>query len=140
MKFVIDTNVLISALIKNSTTRKLIIEMDEELVYPEAGFREIEKYKALIIKKSGLGEKEFNSIFNLLLEYIEMVPDNLLESTLEEAEDIMLKIDGKDVIFVATALVFENAKLWSDDKDFKKQNRIPVKTTSEILEAERYKV
>ncbi len=139
MKVVLDTNVLISALIRNSTTRRLIIETDAELVYPEAGFREIEKHKALIIEKSGLGEKEFDSIFDLLLEYIELVPDNLLESTLREAKDIMLKIDQNDVVFVAAALVFEDAKIRSDDKDFKKQNRIPVRTTSEILKDERYK-
>lgn len=139
MKIVLDTNVLISALIRNSITRRLIIEMDEELVYPEAGIREIEKHRGLIIKKSGLNEREFNSIFNLLLEYVELVPDNLLESTLKEAKDIMFKIDEKDIVFVATALVFENAKIWSDDKDFKKQNRVPVNTTSEILKAERYK-
>lgn len=140
MKIVLDTSILISALIRNSVTRKLIIEMDEELVYPEAGIREIKKYKNIIIEKSGLNEKEFNSIFNLLLEYIELVPDNLLERTLKKAKDIMFKIDEKDAIFVATALVFKNAIIWSDDKDFKKQNRVPVKTTSEILKAERYKL
>lgn len=139
MKVVLDTNVLISALIRNSTTRRLIIETDAELVYPEAGIKEIKKHRGLIIRKSGLGEKEFNSVFNLLLEYIELVPDNLLESTLKEAGDIMLKIDEKDVVFIATALVFEDAKIWSDDKDFKKQNRIPVITTPEILKAGRGK-
>ncbi|MFH1774670.1 MAG: hypothetical protein ABH874_06915 [Methanobacteriota archaeon] len=35
MKIVLDTNVLISALIKNSTTRKLIIELDDVLFFPE---------------------------------------------------------------------------------------------------------
>lgn len=139
MKVVLDTNVLISALIRNSATRRLIIETDAKLVYPEAGIKEIKKYRGLIIKKSGLGEKEFNSVFSLLLEYIELVPDNLIESTLKEARDIMLKIDEKDVVFIATALVFENSKIWSDDKDFKKQNRVSVITTAEILKDERHK-
>ena len=70
MKVVLDTNILISALIRDSITRKLIIETNEELVYPESGIKEIKKNKDLIIKKSGLNEKEFDSIFNLLLEYI----------------------------------------------------------------------
>lgn len=140
MILVLDTNILISALIKNSISRKLIIELDEELLYPEAGVREIQKYKDLIIEKSGLNENEFNSIFNLLLEYIELVPNNLLETHLKEAKDIMLKIDEKDVIFVATALAFKDAIIWSDDKDFMKQNKIPVKTTSEIIKIGRYKL
>ena len=135
MKIVLDTNVLISALIRDSATRKLIIEMEDELVYPEDGIKEIRKYKDLIIERSGLGEKEVNSLLNLLLDYIELVPHNLIKNTLNEAEDIMLEIDEKDVIFIATALVFNGAIIWSDDKDFKKQDRILTKTTSEILES-----
>jgi len=135
MKIVLDTNVLISALIRDSATRKLIIEMEDELVYPEDGIKEVRKYKDMIIERSGLGEKEFNSLLNLLLDYIELVPHNLIKNTLNEAEEIMLEIDEKDVIFIATALVFNGAIIWSDDKDFKKQDRILTKTTSEILES-----
>jgi predicted nucleic acid-binding protein len=95
VKIVLDTNILISALIRDSATRKLIVEMDEELAYPEAGIREIHKYKNFILEKSGLSEKEFTSVFDLLLDYIELVPDDVLENAIEEAKELMLEIDEK---------------------------------------------
>jgi predicted nucleic acid-binding protein len=41
MKVVLDTNILISALMRDSTIRRLIVEVGEELFYPEAGLKEI---------------------------------------------------------------------------------------------------
>ena len=35
MKFVVDTNVLISALLKDSVSRKLLIELDEDFYSPD---------------------------------------------------------------------------------------------------------
>lgn len=43
--FVIDTNIILSAFIKNSTTRKIIVESGWDFYYPEMSFHEIRKYK-----------------------------------------------------------------------------------------------
>jgi predicted nucleic acid-binding protein len=56
MKLVIDTNILLSALIKDSTTRKIIIQSEWQLYYPEISFHEVHKYKQLVLEKSGLCE------------------------------------------------------------------------------------
>jgi predicted nucleic acid-binding protein len=133
MKVVLDTNILISALIRKSTTRRLIVELDDELFYPSSGLKEIHRHKELIQRKSGLSEKEFNSILDILFGYIELVPTKVLQSSIEEAKKVMLPIDEKDVVFLATALALENAMIWSDNKHFKHQNKAKVKTTQEML-------
>ncbi len=133
MKIVLDTNILISALMRDSTTRKLIIELDEELYYPASGMEEIQKHRELILKKSGLSEEEFNPILNILFEYIELVSNEIMQDTVEEAKKIMLPIDETDVIFLATAMALEGAVIWSDDKHFAKQKKAKVKTTKEML-------
>ncbi len=49
MIFVIDTNILISALIRDSTTRKIIVKSGWEFYYPEISFHEVRKYKGLVL-------------------------------------------------------------------------------------------
>ena len=45
MKIVLDTNILISALIKDSITRKIIFESNSEFYYPETSLHELRKHK-----------------------------------------------------------------------------------------------
>jgi len=47
MKFVIDSNVLISALILDSVTRELILETEKELYSPDFLESKINKHKIL---------------------------------------------------------------------------------------------
>jgi predicted nucleic acid-binding protein len=49
----------------------------------------------------------------------------------EEACKIMKDIGSDDILFIAAALAF-NAIIWSDDKHFKKQNRIKILSTEEM--------
>ena len=51
MKIVIDTNIILSALIKNSTTRTLVFSNSFDLYYPKMSFYEIQKHKETAIKK-----------------------------------------------------------------------------------------
>ena len=50
MKVVIDSNILFSALIKDSITRRLILEYDDFFLFPSYIFDEIEKHKDELIK------------------------------------------------------------------------------------------
>lgn len=132
MNIVIDTNVFISALIKDSSTRNLIVNLRHNLLFPEFEFEEIEKHRNEIIKKSGLSEKDFNILLLRLLNYVKIAPAHVIKERKKEANDIIEKIDREDVIFVAAALAF-NALIWSDDKHFKKQKIIRVLTTKDMI-------
>jgi predicted nucleic acid-binding protein len=130
---VLDTNIIISALIKDSITRKIIIESSLKFVYPEMSFYEILKYKPDILRKSGYNIKEFEIILFKIFEYITLIPLEVIKSKLQKAKDIMGKIDINDVVFVATALAVNNPIIWSDDSDFDKQKTIKILKTKDMV-------
>ena len=134
MKFVLDTNIILSALIKDSTTRKIIVKSGWTFYYPEMSFHEVRKYKALVIKKSGMSEDNYNKLLDLILKHIILVPDERIITNLEKAKEIMLKIDPGDVVFVATKLSISNSIIWSDDSDFDKQKEIKILKTKQVVE------
>ena len=130
---VIDTNIIISALIKESITRKIIIESGFSFAYPEISMQEILRYRGYILEKGNYNESNFNSILNKLFEYINLVPLKIVNSKLSEAKKIMEKIDINDIIFLATALALNKATIWSDDKDFERQKIIKIIKTKDML-------
>jgi len=67
MKIVLDTNIIISALIKDSLTRFLIINSPYKLFLPEFSFSEIKKHMIVIRKKSRLSESEISAVIETLL-------------------------------------------------------------------------
>ena len=133
MKVVVDTNILISALIKDSTTRKLIVESDWEFYYPETSFHEIRKHKSLILQKSGMNEEEYAKILNVLLSHIKIVPEKYINENLKEAAKLLAHIDPDDVVFLATALSLPDSVIWSDDRHFEKQDKVKVLKTEDLV-------
>ena len=133
MTVVIDSNVLMSALIKDSSTGKILIESGLEFAFPEISMQEITKHKQLILQKGGYSEGELQKIMNKLLEYIKLIPTQIIQPKLAEATRIMGSIDVHDVVFIATALAL-NAKIWSEDNDFERQNRVGVLKTKDLID------
>src|SRR3989338_167874 len=133
MNIVVDTNVLISALIRNSTTRKIMIESDCKFYYPEMSLHEIRNYKALILDKSGMNEVEYDELLNRLLKYVTLITDEQIRSKLKNAEMELASIDPDDAVFLAAALAIGNCIIWSEDKDFENQDRIKILKTKDML-------
>ena len=134
MKLVIDTNIILSALIRDSITRKIIMESDLRFYFPKISLSEIDKYRNLVIEKSGLSEGGYQRLFNTIKKYLNVVEPHKFEPYLKEANQLMGHIDNKDVVFLALALSVPNSKVWSDDKHFKQQDQINVYTTNEMIE------
>ena len=134
MNVVIDSNILFSALIKDSITRKLILEHKEMFLFPEIIFEEMEKYKYELVEKSKMKEKDFERLFALLLKKMQIIPTEKLEPYREKSLKIMEKIDKKDALFIACGMAYTNSVIWSEDKKLKKQNNVPIFNTKEILE------
>ena len=126
MKLVIDTNILMSALIRNSMTRQIILKSGWKFLYPRISLGEIEKYKNYIIGKAGLSENDFQELFNIIINYISLIENSNYLDKLDEAEVIMRHIDEKDVVFIACALSCNNDSIWTDDGDFDKQNQVKI--------------
>ena len=133
MRIIIDSNVLFSALIKDSTTRKIILEYAGLFLFPEFIFEEMEKHKRELFRKSGMPENDFNRLLQMLLQKVVIVPNEFLKPYRTEALEIIRDIDPDDVLFMACVLAYPNSILWSDDKNLKTQTRVKVLNTQEIM-------
>ena len=133
MIIIIDVNVFLSALIKDSITREILLTYGEEFYFPERSFQKIRKYKSLIQKKSGLSDLDFLKLFHSLLKFIRIIPDEELLDHWDEAMKIMAHIDEEDVTFIAAALCQNNAIIWSDDKHFEKQDKVITLKTKDLV-------
>jgi len=131
MKFIVDTNIFISALIKDSVTRKIIMHIKAELYSPKFLQEEVEKYKDEILRKANINETEFKVLFGQIKSKIIFLEFDSFSSKFDEAEEIMDKIDPKDTPFIAAALATES-DIWSDDKHFEKQKKVKVWKTSDL--------
>ena len=129
MKIVLDTNVILSALIKDSLTRKIIRSAEFEFFVPSFSLSEISKYKKHVCEKSSLTEKQFDALLKNLFENIEIVPIYFYEEYIKESKKLIFDI--KDIPFLACAIALK-ADIWSDDKDFQKQKKIKIYTTQEF--------
>lgn len=133
MKLIIDTNILISSLLKDSTTREILLNESLNFYLPEIVLSEVNKYLPYIIQKSELSEEEIKKLLNTILENLILVPIDEYEKKMNEGMKIIGNIDEKDTQFIALALSIENDGIWSNDKHFEKQKKIKVFKTIDIL-------
>ena len=134
MNIILDSNVLFSALIKDSITRKLILEYDGCFLFPAYIFDEFEKHKQDLLEKMKMSGSDSENLLNLLLKKVLIVPNEKLLEYKETAMQIIGTIDVDDVLFFACALAYPNSIIWSDDKALKRQNQVVVLNTAEIKE------
>lgn len=111
---VIDTNILIAALIRNGLVRESLNNHNINFIFPEYGINEIYCYKDEIMTKAEISEREFNILLLRLLKYIKLIPLEIIIDFREEADKIIGNIHKEDAVFIATALAF-NCPIWSDD-------------------------
>ncbi len=133
MKLVIDTNVILKALIRNSKVRVILLNPNHRFCVPEDAIEETERYLPLIVKKTGLSAGEIKFVLDILLTNIQVIPLQDVVSKWNEAAEIMAPIDIEDASFIAVALVQQSDGIWSDDKHLKRQSRITVWNTKEII-------
>ncbi|MBI2110116.1 DNA-binding protein, partial [Candidatus Woesearchaeota archaeon] len=126
MIFIVDTNIVFSGLLKEGDTRDLLIDSPFTLYAPETMIKEIRKHEELILEKSGLTKDEFEILFDLLVENIVIVEKEQYNKHITEADRIIGNIDKGDVPFIALALSIQNKGIWSDDRDFEKQDKVKV--------------
>ncbi|MDI6917654.1 MAG: PIN domain-containing protein [Thermoplasmatales archaeon] len=108
MRLVVDTNIILSAMIKDSTVRKIIVESGIDFFTPDFTFDEINRHLNYVCKKNSLNRKINMKILNILSKYINVVDFGFYAHKITEAQKIIKKIDENDVPFIALALSFDN--------------------------------
>jgi predicted nucleic acid-binding protein len=131
MKIVIDTNIIISALIKDSVTRKIIFNKEIKLFAPNKLTNEIKKYEKEISQKSGLTIEELNKACKIIYNQISFLDEEKLTPFFEIAKRNCP--DENDIEFFTIALK-EKTILWTNDKKLKNQNKVKVINTQELIE------
>ena len=118
MKLILDTNVIISGLVKRSITLFKIIELytkNFEILIPEYVKDEVESKIDKISKASGLSYSEIKYILDVLFRMIKIVPKDVFIGKWEDAYRISKSFDVKDTPFIALALKL-NIPIWTGDK------------------------
>ena len=132
---VVDANELFS-FFKEGSVRKVLIEEslpqnEYELISPAYVLGELFRDKEKIIKFSGIDEAAFAVMFSLVTLHVSPVPEDECSEFMPEAAQ--LAPHSKDAPYFAAALA-RNCTIWSDEKAFKKQDKVKVVTTAELLE------
>jgi len=133
MTLILDTNIIISALIRNSTTREILFLPTFNFIVPEFAIEEIYHHKLKICKLSGINEDELEILISLILQNIDIIHSDEIIPYYSKAMKIIGDIDMGDVPFVALALAVKNDGIWTNDRDFDSIKDIRVWKTSEIL-------
>jgi|SRR3989339_1101976 len=139
MLLVADSNVLFTFFWGGSVFRKLSLKQDLRLFSPELALSEIARYSSEIIDKTGISKEEFCKLRKELIIGVNFVPSEeyslFLKQSASLAEDLSEedKIEFlNDIDFFALALKL-NCPLWSNDALLKKQSKVTVFTTKELI-------
>ena len=132
MKIILDSNILFSALLRKSLTRKLILEYNGSFLFPSYIFHEIEKHQEELIRKSGMPKQHLNNLLNIILNKVEIVTEDKLKPYKDQAYTIIKDIDPNDTLFIACALAYPGSVIWSDDRKLKTQKKVRIVNTEEM--------
>jgi predicted nucleic acid-binding protein len=133
MRLVVDANVILSALISDSMTRRLIVTGNDELAAPAYIHEEVKRYVPLVVEKTDRNQATVEELAERLFTFITIVPHEEVVNRLHEAARAMQEIDPDDTLYIATALVSDTT-VWSDDNGLQEQNIVPVVTTTDMVE------
>ncbi|MBI4149505.1 PIN domain-containing protein [Candidatus Woesearchaeota archaeon] len=134
MHIIIDSNVLFSAIIKDSTTRRLILEYPDFFLFPAYIFEEMNRHKEELAAKSKMDEMEFHQLFGLMLQKMAVVPFAVSDQYHDDAQRLAKRVGSpEDVEFFACALAYPGSVIWSNDARLKNQSQIRVISTAEAM-------
>ena len=131
MNLVVDTNVLIAALIKGNYTKEILLSDMFHLFAPTFMLAEIEKYKKVILEKTNGSSIDFTNLLTVFKQRIQFVELSELEKYVQVAEKVTP--DPNDMLFIALALKL-NCPIWSNDKKLKEQSTVRIIHTHELME------
>ncbi len=133
MKLVIDTNRIMAGLLKESTSRKIILDGQFLFYAPDYIKTELFKHREYLIKKAKMTESDFDILLNTLLLQITLVPFEDFELDYPRATRIMESVDENDAPFLAVGLALKLDGIWTEDRHFIRQDLLRVFHTSDLV-------
>jgi len=112
LKLVVDANVVISAIIRDSVARKLLFgNSNFELYSPGFLFEELEEHREEIMRKAGLDFPEFQQFTEILRNVITVAPAPAYSEYLDEARKVVSDEDDLPYAALAIALTVPQPSL-----------------------------
>ncbi len=131
MKIVIDSNRVIAAMIKESTTREILFDQTFEFIAPDYLISEVSKYKNHIIKSIEVSKREFEILLAIIFEHIAIIPESGYKDIINK---LKYKIkDPKDLPYLAACLATKANGIWTHDPHFNEQKEINIFTNIDML-------
>ncbi|MFA5772348.1 MAG: PIN domain-containing protein [Thermoplasmata archaeon] len=133
MTVIVDTNVVIAALIKDGVVRRILVGNPGAWVMPDTCFEEIWRHRGRW-NRHNVGDNELKTILDEFVEdYVFLLSSEVYNEKMSAAEK--LSIDQDDAPVIALALSVENEGIWTfNTKHFKNVQSagINLLTTEEI--------
>ena len=127
MDLVADTNIVYLLFSKDSFIRDFIAENELSLFSVKELFTELARDSEKICRITKKSPKDFEEVMELVSSIIELKP--VKQEFLKKAESLISH--KNDAPFLALALEL-NMPIWSNDKHFKEQSKVPVYDVSEL--------
>jgi len=138
MTIILDSNVLIAALIKPGIVREIVIGNPGEWLVPEAIFEEVWEHRE-VWNRNNLPDSELHAILDMLSEdFVNIVSDRVCRG--QEAAAKRLVSDVDDWPLAALALSVDNEGIWTFNErhlEKVKKRGIPLLRTSDVAKMHR---
>lgn len=118
MKIVVDTSIIIGALVRRSYLLFTLLKVCRKLEVLSPDFLREELMSKIdkIVRLSKLSESEVKFALNTLLDYIQIIPMSSYSDKIDEAREIAEEFDYNDYPFIALALKLD-APIWTNDRE-----------------------
>ena len=133
MRLVIDTNRIMAGLLKESTSRKIILDNHFLFYAPDYIETELFRHREYLMKKAKITESDFDTLLHILLEQITLVPFDTFEPEYSRAIRIMEPIDENDAPFLAVGVALKLDGIWTEDRHFLRQDLLRVFQTGDLV-------
>jgi predicted nucleic acid-binding protein len=124
MRLVIDTNRVMAGLLKDSTSRRIILHRSFSFFAPDYIETELFKHRLYLMKKAKVTTEDFDLI---------LVPFEDFESEYQHAIEVMKAVDENDAPFLAVGIALGIGHIWTEDRHFQKQDLIRVCSTHDLI-------
>ena len=132
-QLILDANILFSFFKSDSIRRnafKELLKKECRFICPSYILEELSKDKEKIKKYAGIDEFEFSYLFQLLKKELNIISIEKYKENLLSAKEI--SPHEKDNIYFALALSL-SIPIRSDEKAFKRQSKVKIYSTEELL-------
>jgi len=132
---VLDTNILLSVMLKDGFVRKLILNENLNLICPQSLAQEIKDNSEELSKRVNITKEGFCALFELLFKSANVKEYPLVAYVHLEilAKSICPQGHEDDWPFLDLAIC-ENVSFWSNDKALTNQKIVPILSTKEVAQ------